>query len=138
MGGSEVRTRMPTYLLAPYSRPLRKRERERERERETAAVRHAAWRRPTQPAPSNATGPIHRSCPIHPLFTVPAPEDVEHHVGRRREAHDVARGGANARRRQRRPGVGQRAEAVQVVEEACGGRRGTRAQGRAAAGGLWT
>jgi hypothetical protein len=72
----------------------------------------------------------HRSCPIHPLFTaVPAPEDVEHPVGRRREAHVGARGGAGARRRQRRPGVGRRAEAVQIVDVGASfcGRRGTRA-----------
>jgi hypothetical protein len=46
-----------------------------------------------------------------------APEDVEHPVGRRREAHPGARGGAGAGGRQRRPGVGRRAEAVQVVVE---------------------
>jgi hypothetical protein len=62
----------------------------------------------------------------HPLDTVVAPDvayapkDVEHAVGRRREAHAVARGGAGARRGQRRPGVGHRAEAVHVVEEIWG------------------
>jgi hypothetical protein len=50
---------------------------------------------------------------------VPAPEDVEHAIGRRREAHAEAQGGAGAGRRQRRPGVGRRAEAVHVVAEAC-------------------
>jgi hypothetical protein len=77
-----------------------------------------------------------------PLSTIraPAPEDVEHPVGRRREAHKAAPGGAGARRVQRRPGVGRRAEAVHVVPSACGGRRGARARapsrtGPGAAGG---
>jgi hypothetical protein len=113
----------PRAILSPPPQ-----ERERERDSSGAARRMA---------PSHATGPIHRSCPIHPLFTaVPAPEDIERPVGRRREAHVEARGGANARRRQRRPGIGRRAEAVQVVEVGvCGGRRGTQTQGRTAAGG---
>jgi hypothetical protein len=44
-----------------------------------------------------------------------APEDVEHAVGRPREAHHITRGGACARRGQRSPGVVRRAEAEQVV-----------------------
>jgi hypothetical protein len=51
-----------------------------------------------------------------PLAATSAPEDVEHPVGRRRKAYVVARGGAGAGGRQRCPGVGRRAEAVQVVE----------------------
>jgi hypothetical protein len=77
-----------------------------------------------------------------PLVTpCPAPEDVQHPVGRRREAHIAAQRGAEAGRRQRRPGVVRRAVAVQVVEDNNGWRRRTRAQGRrrrAAAGALWT
>jgi hypothetical protein len=60
--------------------------------------------------------------PLLPHVTsviAPAPEDVEHPVGRRREAHVGARGGAGAGGRQRRPGVDRRAEAVHVVAEAC-------------------
>jgi hypothetical protein len=64
-----------------------------------------------------------------------AAKDVEHPVGRRREAHMVARGGGGARRRQRSPGVGRRAESVQVVVvSVCGERRGKRS-GAATAGG---
>jgi hypothetical protein len=48
-----------------------------------------------------------------------APEDVEHPVGRRREAHYDARGGGGAGGGQRRPGVVRRAEAVNVVEPGC-------------------
>jgi hypothetical protein len=79
-----------------------------------------------------------------PLSTaVIAPEDVEHPVGRRREAHAVAPGGARAGGGQRRIRVGRRAEAVHVVQKAaCGGRRGARARapspaGAGAAGGGW-
>ena len=98
---------------------------------------------------SSAASPMQPNDPhTNPLITsiTPAPEDVEHAVERRREAHAVAPGGARARRRQRRPGVGRRAEAVHVVAVACGGRREARAnvrlhaQGRArraAAGALW-
>jgi hypothetical protein len=57
------------------------------------------------------------SCPLLPHVT--APEDVEHPVGRRREAHAHARGWDGAGGRQRRPGVGRRAEAVHVGEAVC-------------------
>jgi hypothetical protein len=53
---------------------------------------HAACRRPTQPAPSTpAAYPPHVTA-----VDAIAPEDVEHAVGRRREAHSDARGGARA------------------------------------------
>jgi hypothetical protein len=59
------------------------------------------------------------SRPILPYITsVNAPENVEHPVGRRRQAHGTARGGAEAGGRQRRPGVSRRAEAVHVVVQA--------------------
>jgi hypothetical protein len=60
--------------------------------------------------------PPHTHCKGH-ITAARAPEDVEHPVGRRREAHVGTRGGAGAGRRQRRPGVGRRAVAVQVVDE---------------------
>jgi hypothetical protein len=57
--------------------------------------------------------------PLPHVTAAIAPEDVELPVGRRREAHGGARGGAGAGGRQRRPGVGRRAEAVHVVAEGC-------------------
>jgi hypothetical protein len=94
---------------------------------------------------SSAASPMQPNQPrTAPLSTaVIAPEDVEHPVGRRREAHAVAPGGAGAGWGQRRPGVGRWAEAVHVVETvACGGQRGARLHPqaralRAAAGALW-
>ena len=93
---------------------------------------------------SSAASPMQPNHPhTAPLSTaVMAPEDVEHPVGRRREAHAPAQGGARAGGGQRRPGVGRRAEAVHVVAVACGGRRGARARapsptGAGAAGGGW-
>jgi hypothetical protein len=65
---------------------------------------------------------------------VGASEDVEHPVGRRLKAHGEARGGGGAGQRQRRPGVGYHAEAVHVVEVACGGRRGARARAHSRTG----
>jgi hypothetical protein len=105
-----------------------------ERGRGTGIERERASERASERAREreSARSPMHRSCclPPSPLYTTcaKAPEDVEHPVGRRREAHGLAHGGGGARRRQRRPGVGRRAEAVQVVMVGCGGRRGTRAR----------
>jgi hypothetical protein len=87
---------------------------------------------------SSAARPMQPNNPYTaPLSTVaaPAPEDVEHAVGRRCEAHAVARGGSRAGGGQRRPGVGRCAEAVQVVKVVCGGRRGTRARAPSRTGG---
>jgi hypothetical protein len=96
---------------------------------------------------SSAASPMQPHHPrTAPLSTaVIAPEDVEHPVGRRREAHATAPGGARAGGGQRRPGVGRWAEAVHVVQTvACGGRRGAHVRLhpqaralRAAAGALW-
>jgi hypothetical protein len=63
------------------------------------------------------------TAPLSTAIVMP-PEDVEHPVGRRSEAHVVAPGGAGAGGKQRCPGVGRRAEAVHVVVVSCGGRRG--------------
>jgi hypothetical protein len=69
--------------------------------------------------------------PLHLVTAITAPaEEVEHAVGHRREARTTRRG-AGAGREQRRPGVRRRAEAVQVVEVACGGRQGAAALARA-------
>jgi hypothetical protein len=78
---------------------------------------------------SSAASPMQPNEPHTALLStaVKAPEDVEHAVGRRCEAHPVAHGGAKSEGEQRRPGVGRRAEAVQVVAVACGERRGTHA-----------
>jgi hypothetical protein len=51
------------------------------------------------------------------------PENVERPVGRRREAHGAARGGRGAGGGEGGPGIVARAEAVQVVPGACGGRK---------------
>jgi hypothetical protein len=68
--------------------------------------------------PPDASATFHSPpAPFPPLLTaVAAPEDVEHAVGRRGEAHPVARGGGGADRGERRPGGGGRTEAV----ERCG------------------
>jgi hypothetical protein len=106
--------------------------------------RSSAARARRMTASSAASPMLPSDFPPPPLSTaVIAPEDVEHAVGRRREAHAVAPGGARAGGRQRRPGVGRRAEAVHVVafvEVAFGWRRGARARahlptGAGAAGG---
>jgi hypothetical protein len=62
----------------------------------------------------------------HDLTLLVAAEHVEHAVVRRSEAHSPARGGGRAGGGERRPGVGCRAEAVEVVEQeaACSGCRG--------------
>ena len=63
------------------------------------------------------------------------PKDVEVAVGRRREAHAVARGGNRARGGECRPIDGDGIEEVQVVQVACrtGAGRGSYAPGRPAA-----
>jgi hypothetical protein len=64
-----------------------------------------------------------RPAPFPPLLTVAAaPKDVEHAVGRRGEAHGVARGGGRAGGKELRPLKGGRIEPVEVVEVFCGER----------------
>jgi hypothetical protein len=65
--------------------------------------------------------PLH-PCPLdfkfpHDLTLLVAAEHVEHAVVRRSEAHSPARGGGRAGGGERHPGVGCRAEAVEVVEQ---------------------
>ncbi len=54
----------------------------------------------------------HSSENLSVTFATHAPENVEHPVGRRREAHATARGGRGAGGGEGGPGVVARAEAV--------------------------
>ena len=65
---------------------------------------------------AEAASPPHPTPPTLVTAIGTAPEDVEQAVGRRRKAHALAPWGAGAGGWQRCPGVGRRAEAVQVVE----------------------
>ena len=91
----------------------------------------------TRPAPGSAP---HPAPPLVTVVDIVPAEDIEQAVGRRRKAHPLALGRAGAGGGQRRPGVGRRAEAGQIVEEVCGGRRDKSAHAHsrtgAGAGGL--
>jgi hypothetical protein len=81
-------TRTLACLLPPLLRPSA-----RESEISSGAARLRSM------TASSAASPMQPNDPhTTPLSTaaVKAPEDVEHPVGRRREAHQVARGGAGA------------------------------------------
>jgi hypothetical protein len=69
-------TRTRACLLPPHPRPLRR-------------MRTSSAASPMQPHQSH-------TAPLSTAITVMAPEDVEHAVGRRREAHAEAPGGAGA------------------------------------------
>ena len=72
---------------------------------------------------------LHRLLPPHPPLTAaPAPEDVEHPVRRRREAHVVSCRG-RAGDGEGGPRVAGRAEAVEVVEVVDCDARGARGAG---------
>ena len=86
--------------------------------------------RPPPPRICFLLTPLRPPNPIPFLITIVstdmacAPEDVEHAVGCRRKAHEHALGGGGAGGGERRPSVGRRAVAVQVVKEHCRGGRG--------------
>jgi hypothetical protein len=81
-------TRTRACLLPPRPHPFRKREREQQRA--------ARARRMTASSAASPTQPNHpRTAPLSTAVVL-APEDVEHAVGRRREAHECAPGGAGS------------------------------------------
>jgi hypothetical protein len=106
-GTPQTYTHACTSPPASPSSPQQKRARAAARARRITASSAARPEQPNDPY----------TAPLSTIIVI-APEDVEHAVGRRREARHEARGGARAGGGQRRPGVGRCAEAVQVVDEA--------------------